>query len=236
MNTITKILTGIILIISFGLTAQVTNENETKPYIEVTGVAELEIVPDQIFITIVLKEKDKESIEVQEEKLKTALKEIGVDIKNLYLSDAKSNYMRPSAFKAKDVITSKQYTLKVSDAKMVGKVFQQLDKLDITNADLSDVNHSKIDSLKKEVRIMAIKAAKAKADYLLAAIGEQTGKPLQVQETDIPIKNNSYLNGLYGSRSANNVVFIEDGVPVEDNILFLKMKIESSIYVKFLIK
>jgi len=50
------------LIISSGVNAQVTNDKETKPYIEVTGVAELEIVPDQIFITIVLKERDKESI------------------------------------------------------------------------------------------------------------------------------------------------------------------------------
>lgn len=168
--------------------------------------------------------------------MKVALSEIGVDIKNLSLSDAKSNYTRTSAFKAKDVITSKQYTLKVLDAKMVGKVFQQLDKLDITNADLSSVNHSKIDSLKKEVRIMAIKAAKAKADYLLAAIGEQTGKPLQVQESDRSISNNSYLAGLYGSRNANNVLFMENGKSLENEIQFLKMKIESSIYVKFLIK
>lgn len=62
MMKITKFIIGSVLIISSGVNAQVTNDKETKPYIEVTGVAELEIVPDQIFITIVLKERDKESI------------------------------------------------------------------------------------------------------------------------------------------------------------------------------
>lgn len=74
-------------------------------------------------------------------------------------------------------VNKKEYTLKVKNAIELGRMFQELEKLEITDAFISKVNHSKIDSLRKEVRILAIKAAKDKADYLLTAIGEQTGKP-----------------------------------------------------------
>lgn len=49
----------------------------------------MDIIPDEIYIRITIKEryenKEKLTIEMQEEKLKTALKEIGIDIKNLSL-------------------------------------------------------------------------------------------------------------------------------------------------------
>jgi uncharacterized protein YggE len=128
------------------------------------------------------------------------------------------------------------YTLKVTNATTVGQVFQQLDKLEITDANIVKVNHSKIDSLKKEVRIMAIKAAKTKADYLLAAIGEQTGKPLIVKE-----KENSYIDpsmlNVRGGRSSSTEYFVDGNkVSTEDDIQFQKIKIQSAIYIKFSIK
>ena len=65
---------------------------EEKPNIEVTGSAEMEIVPDEIFINIVLREKnknnDKFKIEAQEDALLQKLKENGFDINNLSLSGA----------------------------------------------------------------------------------------------------------------------------------------------------
>ena len=58
---------------------------EEKPYIEVTGTADLEVIPDEIFINIIIREKsvnkEKSTVESQEEKLKISLKEIGIDIK-----------------------------------------------------------------------------------------------------------------------------------------------------------
>jgi uncharacterized protein len=237
MKNLTALLLGITLFISSNALAQGAEEKETKPYIDVTGVAELEIVPDQIYIEIVLQEKDKVTIEMQEEKLKEALKSIGVDMKDLYLSDANSNYIKVSKWKSKDVITNKQYILKVTNANMVGQVFQQLDKLDITNADIKNVSHSKMDSLKREVKIMAIKIAKKKADYLLAAIGEQAGKPMIVQEVEN--KGNYSSNTGYGSRNVQghvNARFLDDDDKVGGNVEFKKIKIQSAIFVKFLIK
>ncbi len=44
------------------------------------------------------------------------------------------------------------------------------------------MDNSEIEKYRKEVKIKAMKAAKDKADYLLNAIGERTGKPIYIQE------------------------------------------------------
>jgi uncharacterized protein YggE len=125
----------------------------------------------------------------------------------------------------------------VSNATTVGQVFQELDKLEITDAFISSVNHSKMDSLRKEIKIAAIKAAKNKADYLLTAIGEQTGKPLIIKET---VENNSSSNVNFRGSRSNETYYYIDGIKVKDSdenqIQFQKIKIQSSIYVKFSIK
>ncbi|MCF8330744.1 MAG: SIMPL domain-containing protein [Crocinitomicaceae bacterium] len=241
MNNLKLLFTGTILsitILTFGQTTTTTTNEE--PYIEVTGTAEKEVIPDEIYIGITIREKYLNKVKVtigeQEEKLKNTIQLLGIDMANLTLTDANADYVKIH-WKNKDVLTKKDYTLKVSNATTVGQVFQELDKLEITDAFISSVNHSKMDSLRKEIKIAAIKAAKNKADYLLTAIGEQTGKPLIIKET---VENNSSSNvNFRGSRSNETYYFI-DGIKVKDSdeneIQFQKIKIQSSIYVKFSIK
>jgi uncharacterized protein YggE len=213
---------------------------EEQPYIEVTGTAEKEVTPDEIYIGIIIREKYvnkvKVTIEEQEEKLKIAVKSIGIDLTNLYLSDANADYVK-ICWQKKDVLTKKDYTLKVSAATTVGQVFLELEKLEIIDAFISRVNHSKMDSLRKEIKILAIKAAKDKADYLLTAIGEQTGKPLIVKENEnLP---NKTLASVRGSRLSETEYYVDDvKMKSEDNseIQFQKIKIQTRIYVKFSIK
>jgi len=210
---------------------------DDKPYIEVTGTAEMEVEPDEIFIRIVIKERyenrTKVGIEEQEEKMKTALKSINIDLTNLYLSDANADYVKIS-WRKNNLITKKEYTLKVSNATTVGKVFMELEKLEITDAFIERVSHSRIDSLQKEVRIIAIKAAKEKADYLLSAIDEKTGKPLKIVENPQQIW---YANGI-NNQESNTKIIVSGGIPnsygdIENEIKFEKIKLSSSIFVKF---
>jgi len=220
------------------------NSFTTEPYIEVNGFAEIEVIPDEIYIEIVIKEqylnRTKLTIEEQEEKLKSALQNINIDLENLYLSDAIADYVRVS-WQKKDVITQKNYTLKVSDAASVGQVFQELNQIEINEAYFSKISHSKIDSLRKKVRIKAISDAKNKADYLLNSIGENTGKAMAVRENNTNNTNHSFI----GQRKDANAYFI-DGMRLTGNNLkeldkakeieFKKIKLASSIYVKFAIE
>lgn len=234
------IATVLIILINTTSRAQTTStKSDNQPYIEVNGTAEKEVVPDEIFISITLREKyvdkTKITIDIQEESLINALKNIGIDLSNLYLSDANADYVKVY-WQKKDVLTRKDYTLKVSNATAVGNVFIELDKIKITDAYVSKVNHSKIDSLKKDVKIKAIQSAKDKADYLLQAIGEKTGKPIIVKENEVPMMFN---DGSY-VRNLNSVTIVSERDKLEDkldtDIQFNKILVTSNIYVKFLIQ
>jgi uncharacterized protein YggE len=223
---------SLLLFTTFSFAQTTPAKSGETSYIDVTGTAEKEVIPDEIFINITLLEryinKEKLTIEVQEVNLKQALKSIGIDLKDLYVSDINADFVKIRRQK-KDVLTKKDYTLKVSNAATIAKVFAELDKLDITDAYISKVHHSKIDSLKKEVRIMAIKAAKQKADYLLEALGEQTGKVLVVTDSPDPVQP-------YYPMPRVMTMAQEAVPPAADELQFQKIKLSASIYVKFAIQ
>lgn len=210
-----------------------------KPFIEATGSSETEIVPDEIYITITLQErqdgKDKLTVEKQEEDLKQNLKDIGIDISNLSLNTANADFRKIKSFK-KDVVTSKSYILKVGNADMVSKVYERLDKINAHDAYISKLNHSKILEYTKENRIKAIKAAKDKVEYLVAAIGNQLGGPIQITETLNSVENNPYGNH-YNYRTSNAVQSyggsMESSESVGEEISFKKIKIKASFLVKY---
>lgn len=234
-----QFLTILLVLASFFTFAQTnTDKPKEQPYIEVTGTAEMEVIPDEIYIAIVIREKyegkTKISIEDQEEKLKAAITSIGISASNLTLSDANADYVKVK-WQKKDVLTKKDYLLKVTNATTVGQVFQKLEELEITDAYISKVSHSKMDSLRKEVRILAMKAAKEKADYLLAVIGEQTGKPIVISESDSDGESMRVPR-----RNPNTIVSSTNGVDSKTGyipeIQFQKIKLSAGIYVKFAIK
>ncbi len=239
------------LLISFLSHSQTTQE---KPYIEVNGYAEKEIIPDEIYIGINIIEKTENRIKVtiqeQEEKLKTSLKAININLDDFALSDASSDYVRVR-WNTKDVITRKSYTLKVASALQVGQVYLELEKLDIKEARIERVNHSQLDSLKREIRINAIKDAKTKADYLLENIGEKTGNALVVSETPystieristrdvmrmpaIDAAMATTITDNYGESYGSYDSKISSYK--SDTIEFRKIKLRSNVYVKFAIK
>ena len=219
----------LILFIPFFIQAQIND----KPFIEVVGTAELEVVPDEIYISITLKEgKDSRTVSEQESDLKSGLQRIGIELEYLTLSDANANYVKVKWGKD-DVIGSTQYQLKVNSANRVGAVFQMLDEIKIEGAYISKVDHSEIEKLKKEVRIDAIKAAKEKADYLLEAVGSKSGKPLIVHENNAgAVYKTEEANTRRGYANSQSI-YIENKGEDDQIVHFRKITITSNIYVKF---
>jgi uncharacterized protein YggE len=145
------------------------------PHIEVTGKAERIIVPDEIYLSITIKEResgrDQITIEQQESDVKAALTRLNIPLESLTISDATADYVRVK-WNRKDVVSQSEYELKLVEAQQLADVMEQLDSLKIKNAFLSRVSHSEIETMTKEVEIEAIQNAKEKADYLLEAVGE----------------------------------------------------------------
>src|SRR4051812_30369473 len=148
------------------LTANISNAQppqSDKPYIQVNGSAEKEVVPDEIYISINLVERyegrNKITIDEQEKQLKEMVKNLGIDLSNLSVSNADASYIRVNWFN-KDVMARKGYMLKLTNAEMVGQAFRELSNLNIKDASVSKVEYSKREELKKQLRIEAVKKAK----------------------------------------------------------------------------
>lgn len=202
-----------------------------KPHIEVTGTAETEIEPDEIYVVITLQERsenrEKLTIEKQEQQLKQSLKDLGIDLSLLSLNRADADYRRYKVMKT-DVIVSKSYTLKLSSAEQLSKVYQQLDKINVLDAYISHVSHSKKQQFEKETRIKAAKAAKEKAEYLLEAIGQKAGNVLYMTE-----QASGYYNPMPRAMAVNSLEYAVPQMDKMSELSFQKIKITASVVIKY---
>lgn len=222
--------------LSFVLKAQNTERNFIdQPYIEVNGRNEIEIVPDRIYLTIVLSEKDnksKLSIAELEKVMFASLKKIGIDVSaDLQLKDFSSSFKNQFILKT-DIILSKEYQLVVHDGNTVGKVMAELEKAGISNVTFIKAEHSKIEQYRKEVKANAMKSAKENAEILATSIGQTIGKAIYIQE--------QYIN-IYAPRSEKRTAMlagamINDAEPAEEPIDFEKIKLEYSVLVRFILQ
>jgi uncharacterized protein len=154
--------------------------------IEVSGSAEMEVVPDEIYYTISLQEykaDKKVEIETLEKQLVKSVAEAGIPKENLQIENMqghKGSIERRK--KNEDFFASKQYILKLNNLYKINEILSGVDSKGVQYTNISKYSHSKIEQYRKEIKIRALQAAKDKASYLLNSINEQAGEVLQIQE------------------------------------------------------
>lgn len=231
-----KVLQVIILVLCTSLSFGQSSKKDT-PFIEVTGKAELEISPNEIYIDLLLKEKvksgKKTSLDELENSLKNELEKIGVPKENLFISDINS-VISKTGWWSQEILATGKYSLKVTSPKKLKKVFEIFEKLQITDTNIIKATHSELTTFKKKNRIAAIKAAKEKAKYLLNAIDAGTGKPLKVYETEHQLQDFAQLNHLNVNQSSYSISKVKSYR--KDTVQFENIKLISSIHVVFEIK
>lgn len=206
------------------------------PYVEANGEADSLVTPNEIFIRIVISEKDtrdKVPLEETETKMITALKGMGIDIeKDLTVSDMLSNY-RFYLLKQKDILKSKEYMLKVTDAATASNVFIKLEDLGISNSQIDHVNHTELEAIGNICRSRAILNAKTRAQALVTPLHQSVGTVLYVADQNMP----NYSQQLEG-RLAGVVVTGYGGynkykAEEPPKINFKKIKVNAQVQVKF---
>lgn len=235
-NMRTRILALFIAFLPLLSMSQEVIQDKETPYIEVVGNGEMEIIPDQIYISFTLKErmdgKTKILIEDQEKEMKKKLMKLNIDLKDLQLADASSDYIKIKR-KKNDVIASKDYMLKVSSTGTLAQVFEALDELDAFNAGIQRVDHSEIKKFRQEVKMMAVKDAKEKAGYLLSAIGETVGKPLFIQERESFDEFQPMRKAVMMNMAMDAAAPAEEVLP---ELSFQKIKLKYAVFARFAIK
>lgn len=225
------------------LLAQSEKEKTTERTIDVTGVAEMSITPNEVVFKISLTEKlenkEKITIEKQEIALKDGLTKIGIDAqKDLQIMDLSSIYTAQK--RKKDVLGSKNYRLTIRDMSKIGLLQDLADELNFNRLDLILSTHTDLPKYRKQVKIEATKAAKEKAEYMLAAIGSKLGKPIYVHE----VSDNDYkyrdeyqdLDPYRGNSFVRKVITSDDqsGVDVKDKNFGVKdIVLKFSVFIKF---
>lgn len=209
----TTILIGVLTLTLFG-----QNIVDALRGIEVTGTAERMVIPDELTFRIRLAERmgsrGKITIEQQEAQLRTELEKIGVDLaKDLSIYDISARYVRQR--RLKDVLASQDYRLIIRDLNKVAPLQDLADRINVSNLDLVVAENSRIDDIRKELRIEAIKAAKTKAEYLMLAIGGKVGSAIFVKEIDNEVPDISdsmprgYMYSANAAASAANTTYRE---------------------------
>lgn len=173
---------------------------DLRKKINVSGSAEQEVTPDIIYLSISLKEyfKDNNSkkrvdITDLEKQLYNAVLKAGIDKENLMVNNISSYNYTTEKKKNPDFLASKQYRLKVTDLNKWNEIIGSVDAKGVSYTNIDSYDFSGIEALKKELKIKALQAAKAKAQYMVEALGERLGGVIDIQE----INNENYPQPMY---------------------------------------
>lgn len=225
------------LIALSGLTAS-AQQVDLRKKITVTGTAETEVTPDIIYINISLKEylkdgnsKKKVDITTLETQLFNAVQKAGIAKENLMINNLSSWNYQTAKKKDPDFLASKQYRLKVSDLNKFNLILEGIDAKGISSTNIDSYDYSKIESLKKELKIKALLAAKEKATYMVEALGDKLGGVLDIQDHGDNVVQPVYRN------YAMKTMAMSDGMAESaPEIDFKKIKLSFTVNTVFEIK
>lgn len=194
MRKMTKLLLISALIFTSGFVSnaqQVIMEKPLVKKIEVTGSAEQEVLPDEIFVTVSLREyfkdkdnKNKVEMMVLEKQLQKAVEEAGIPKENFTIGTINGYREWWGKKKPTTFLESKSYILKVPNLYKIDGIISKVDDKGIAYTNIDRYEFSRIEQLRKDIKIKALQAAKEKAKYLLEGIGEQMGEALDIIEID----------------------------------------------------
>ncbi|MBV7534105.1 SIMPL domain-containing protein [Chitinophaga sp. sic0106] len=224
------------LFLAMSTFAQTASNKATEKKIEVTGSAEIEITPDEIYFNISLKEylkgKSKVEITALEKQLQKAVVDAGIPKENLTVENV-SGYNYDYLNKKKnpqEFMASKQFRLKLNKLDKINIILGAVDAEGIESTRITGYSSSKMEEYRKETKIKALQAAKAKADYMVNAIGENLGGIIEIQE----INTDGYSD--VRPLAVNYMAKAADGMGGISDVDFKTIKVRAEVRTVFGIK
>lgn len=231
----------LLVAVSAIFTASAQQTGVAQKTINVTGTAEMEVVPDEIYVQVTLQEYDKKgsgkiNLEAIKNNFLAACKSIGLTEKEVSVqsfSGYDGNYwiVKKNKKQNPDMKASITYQVKFADLQKMEQLVDKMDDEATQSFSIARTSHSKMEEYKKQLKIEAIKAAKAKAVYLAAALNEEVGGAVTINDPNdesVPVifpqarmmvANSSLMDGDTGL-----------------NVDFKKIKLQFSVSVTFALK
>ena len=161
-------------------------QESDERYIEVTGSSEIEVVPDEIHFLIHIKEyweeeytgKSKKEEDFQTKVPLTVIeKDLRKSLRKIGISD--------EAIRTQEV--GKQLDIRLTDFEQINSIIRSVNTWGIESMRIGELKHKDLPMYRKQGKIEALKAAREKASYLVAAMGQQLGEVIRIIE---PADNN----------------------------------------------
>ena len=220
--------------------AQTAVTQPEKKKIEVTGSAEMEIVPDEIYVDITVQEyydKQKRKIDINDvrKSFLDACSKAGIAKENIFIQGINgydiSGWYWQRKKREPDFMASSTFTIKFSASAQIEKLMSMLDDNSTQNMNIRNTTHSQMETYRKQVKINALKAARDKANYLCESIGEKAGEALLIKEIE-----NTYNQPVYMKEMMMSNMAMDAGGVTPSGLDFQKIKIRYEMMAQFAIK
>ena len=161
-----------------------TAQTNTDAYIDISTTVEREVTPNELYLQITINEKDykgKKTLEQMQEAMLDALKANKIDISQCLTINYMGSEVGYKAF-SKNIKTQTEatYMLKLNDATTMQNVIASLEQRQISDIELARTKYTGEKELKNEMGIEAMQQAKAEAQMLAGAIGQEAGKAITI--------------------------------------------------------
>ena len=173
------------LMATFFCCPSVSNAQTDKtPAVDIQATAQREVMPDELTLSITIKESDykgKKSLEEKQKELIGVLKKNKIDYEEALTIKEMGSAVKFKVFSKNPAARSEAtYLLKLHDATTMQNVVRQLEEQHISNIDLIHTRYTKADQLKLELGVEAVKKAQQEAKALAEAIGQQIGSAISI--------------------------------------------------------
>ena len=177
------------------LHAQTNTQPGCYPFpktISVTGSASMEVIPDEIYVQVDLREYKKKGEDKTElEKIKSDFlancKAVGIPDNDISVASY-DGYNLANIWQRRkkdpELLASISYQIKFSNTKLIDDLVNKLDDQATNNFRITRTSHSKITEYRRQLKVQAVKAAKEKAQYLTEAVNEQLGQAIEINEPE----------------------------------------------------
>lgn len=234
----------LVALIAMLLSLHLHAQNERNPFpktITVAGSAEMEVVPDEIYVQVILREYEKKGkgkidIETIKRDFLSHVKRVGIPDSLISIA-AYDGYNEHPWWRKKnkkdELYASISYEIKLKSSKQVDDIVNGLDDEATQDFFVQRTALSKIAELRKQLKIAAVKSAKEKAEYLSAAINEKVGEAVNINE---PLE---YYVPFYNVRNSNTKMregMATDMAVASEPVDFRKIKLRYDVTVVFALK
>jgi len=216
------------------------------PTVEVTGIAEISVVPDEVSISLNVSKTDKSLLVAKSQNDESVAavialtKRFGIDPKDVktdFITVREKNEKRKlpkTEDEYQDVFVgytvSKTVVVKLRDIKKFEEFFSEAIRTGVSQVGNVTYSTSELRKYKDEARGMAMRAAREKAAALTREVGQTIGKAVSIEEENVDGFRSPYANA-----SSNSFSVSDAGSDASETFSVGTISIKAQVKVQFLL-